>query len=44
MVFTSSIEKESIKRKFAVYVVIAKGEPDIRLTGGRDTYLQEYSS
>jgi hypothetical protein len=35
MAFVFSIEKESIKRKFAVYVVIAKAEADTKLYVGK---------
>jgi hypothetical protein len=35
MAFIFSIEKESLKRKFAVYVVIAKADVDVRLYVGK---------
>lgn len=35
MAFIFSIEKESLKRKFAVYVVIAKADMDVRLYVGK---------
>lgn len=35
MTFIFSIEKESLKRKFAVYVVVAKSDVDVRLYVGK---------
>jgi hypothetical protein len=35
MAFTFSLSKESLKRKFAVYVVVAKGEHDTKLYVGK---------